>query len=249
MSVLSSGTERRPLQRNRELVGLAALPVHHDPDHAGLAIDPQHHVLDKAGQQPLAIARGHAVRMPKDVHALSQRLQARRIGRRRLRLPGMVQRPSGLLQRAQRHLPVPLQRVGDQAVVGIDLAVASLGKPGLVPAPFHLQLQASQPGIVALRRLPGRQPRRFHACRRNRVEKRLFHHRVDAGAAHVHAGLPGAVHRTRAQVAPAPGVARVQMAPAMAARRERLQQGRPLPRLAGHRVRRQALLDLEPGLP
>ena len=62
----------------------------------------------------------------------------------------------GLGERAERVLPVALQAAGDEAVLGLDLAVAALGPLGLVSRALDLQPPLRERGVVVVLERLGR---------------------------------------------------------------------------------------------
>ena len=78
----------------------------------------------------------------------------------------------GLGKRAERLLPVALQAAGDETVLGLDLAVATLGPLGLVSRLLDLQPPLRERGVVVVLERLGRGERRLHAGGGQRRQER-----------------------------------------------------------------------------
>src|SRR5215218_7452225 len=125
------------------------------------------------------------------------------------------------------------QTAGDQAVVGVDGKVAPLGQPGLIPGAFDLQAPLGERGVVVGLQALGGGHRRLDAGGGERLTERLGDRLVDLHTADAQAVDPatgdqvaaGAVVAGRGVAAP---VVHRQLAAALAADRDALQQRRAL---------------------
>ena len=153
-------------QRHCELGERAAAPAKCDSCTPLFTVDVEDRFFDQAAQQLLAVAVGGGRCRP---HSPEVRTECQQLltflGGERARALALAQGKLGLGlgERAKRALPVALKAPGNQAVLGLDLAVAALGALCLIARPLDLQVPLRQRGVVVgLERL-GRAQRSLHA--------------------------------------------------------------------------------------
>ena len=105
----------------------------------------------------------------------------------------------GLGQLTKRLLPVALEAARDQAVLGLDLAVAALGPLCLIARPLDLKPPLRKSRVVVGLEHLGRTQRGLHAGRRERCEQRADHGLLDSPAADAHAPAPAVLDQVAAR--------------------------------------------------
>jgi hypothetical protein len=138
------GTDRglRLRQRNGKFCERAAAPAQRDSCTLLCAVDVKNHFFDKTAQELLAIAVGGGGRRPHPPEIRAQREELLALfGSKRARALALAQGKLslGLGQLTKRFLPVALKAARDQAVLGLDLAVAALGPLCLIARPLDLK--------------------------------------------------------------------------------------------------------------
>ena len=183
-------------QRDDQLGDRAAPPADRDGRAVLLALDVEDDFFDQAAQELLAVAVGGCGRGPHAAEVCAEREQ--------LLAFGVGQRPRSLLlaqrelgfgvgERVQRLFPVALQAARDQAVLGLDVAVAALSALGLVSRLLDLEAPLRERGVVILLEGLGRVQRCFHARGCERGEQRTADRVIDLGAADPQAPASAAV--------------------------------------------------------
>ena len=138
-------------QRNDELGDRAATPAERDRRAALLADHVEDDFLDQCAQQLFAVAVGGRRRGPNTPEVGAEREQSFALGRGEgARALVLAQLKLGLrgVKRGQRVLPVAFQTARDEAVLGLDLAVASLRSVGVVSGALDLQAPLRERSVV-----------------------------------------------------------------------------------------------------
>ena len=198
------------------------------------SLDVDDHFLDQAADELLAIAVGGRWGRPHAAEVRAEREQplALLLSERAWTLL-LAQRELGfgLGELAERVLPVALQAAGDEPVLGLDLAIATLGPIGLVSGALDLQPPLLQRGVVVLFERLGCLQRGLHAGRGERGEQRAGDGLVDLSAADPHAPAAAVLDQDAgraviggALVPSAALIVDLELAPAAAADRDPLQQ-------------------------
>src|SRR6266545_679876 len=233
------GADRRGVgagQLDDQLAGVAAAPAQQQPGAGGVAVDGDDDLLEQGAQQLLAVPVGGGRRLPHQAHVAAQGGDGGPLGGgQRLGAALLAAGQLGLGRRdlGELGLPVALQPAGDQAVVGVDGQVAPLGQPGLVVGALDFQAPLPERGVVVGLQPLGGGHRGLDAGGGERRAERLGDGLVDLPAADAQAVDPAAVDQVAAgAVVAGPGVAAAvvhrQLAAALAAHRDALQQRRAL---------------------
>jgi len=180
-------------QRNGKFCQRAAKPAQCDSCTPLRPVDVKDHFFDETAQQLLAIAVCGGGRRPHPPEIRAQREQLLALfSSERARPLAFAQGKLGLGlgQLAKRLLPVALETARDQAVLGLDLAIAALGPLCLIARPLDLKPPLRKPRVVVGLEHLGRTQRGLHAGRGERCEQRADHGLLDPPAADAHAPLP-----------------------------------------------------------
>ena len=201
------GADRRLVARERdgELGERAAAPSHDQRRAALLARDVEDHLLDQAAQKLLAVAVGGRRRGPHAAEVGAEPEQLLALGRgERAGALVLAKRELGLGggERCERLLPIALQAAGDEAVLGLDSAVAPLGALRLILGALDLQPPLLERGVVIVLERLGRGERGLHSGGRERGQQRVGDRLVDLGTADPQSPLAAALdeHAARAVV-------------------------------------------------
>jgi hypothetical protein len=221
-------------ERDNEPGQRAGLPADRDLRLAVLAVDVEDHFVDQAAQQLFAVAVGGARRGPDaaEVGAECEQTVAFGVGQdARALLFAEGQLGFGLGQLRERFLPVAFQAAGDQAVFGLDLAVATLGLLGRVSGLLDLQAPVREGCVVVGLERFGCRDGGFDAGGRERGEQRARDGLVDLPAADPQAPFAAVLDQDAsgavvvgALLAGFPLVVDLELASAAAADRDALQQ-------------------------
>src|SRR6188472_2286261 len=254
------GADRRLVagERDGELGDRAAAPANGQRRAALRARDVEDYLLDQAAQELLAVAVGGRRCGPHAAEVGSEPEQLLAFGRgERAGALALAHGELGLggLKRCERLLPFALQAAGDEAVLGLDSAVAPLGALRLILGALDLQPPLLQRGVVILLERLGRGERGLDAGGGERGQQRVGDRLVDLGAADPETPLATALdeHAARAVVGRAlvasPAlVVHLQLAPAVPADRDSLQQRGALANGAARLVRARARVARDPRL-
>ncbi|MER9560287.1 hypothetical protein NKI92_34225 [Mesorhizobium sp. M0323] len=187
------GTHRRrprARQSDGEAAQRAALPAQDEMRCCLVAVDMEGDLLDECAQQLLAVARRRGGCVPDACQIGPEGDEVLPLlGRQPARTLRLAPHQFGLcrLQSAQRLLPLLLQPAGDQAIVGIDGAIAALGAVDGELRPLHIEPPLLECRLAIVFQPLGRRERGGQARRLQRLQEGCYHGFIDLHAADVEA--------------------------------------------------------------
>src|ERR1700676_1138541 len=199
---------------------------------AFVSVDCDDNFLEKWAQQLLLVARQGGCRLPDLEQVGAEGKQADALGcAERFGTQLFATRKLGLgaLELAQAVLPFGFDATGDQAIVGVDGAIATLGALCLVACALERETPLRQRAVVVGFDALGRSERSLDAERRERGKHGVRHCLVDLHGADAQAVDATSIDNAFAGAViaggrGAPGVVRAQLASALSASGQALQQ-------------------------